>query len=152
VANSLLKLYRRLHGHFLKTRLIPRTWLNLKYAFVPFPRFPRLAEYAESFGVDDIRTTASLWNDAMDFYDGVKSRLPFRHEIRYEDLMENPRSEMERILDFCGLRRPDRDAAFWGKVGEMGAIKHRNSYENFELIEAICKDNLRKRGYLETAS
>ena len=40
---------------------------------VSYPHLPRLPEYIERFGVDDIRTAAHIWRDGMDFVDGNKT-------------------------------------------------------------------------------
>lgn len=144
-ANSMLKLYHREVER--QTRIHGR---KPEKVFVPYPRFPKLAEYARQHGVDNIRTTAHLWDDSVTFIDTIKDRLNHFYEIRYEDILVNPIEQLSKIFEFCELSpvRKD-DAEFWKKIGEVGALRHTNKYEGFDIVEDICRENLRKHGYLE---
>jgi hypothetical protein len=116
---------------------------------VPYPRFPRLAEYVRRYGAEDVRTTAHLWNDAITYVDSVRATLPHFHEVRCEDILRDPRGEVGRILEFCELAPvSEKTASFWSKIGEVGSVHHTNKYQGFEVIEEICRDNMRKHGYL----
>ncbi len=143
-ANSMVKLYRT------EIQRQKRYKLNGEHEqfFVPYPRFPRLAEYVRRYGAEDVRTTAHLWNDAITYLDNVRSVLPHFHEVRFEDILQDPRGEIGRALEFCELSPVSEDReSFWSKIGEVGAIHHTNRYQEFEAVEEICRDNMSKHGY-----
>lgn len=147
-ANSLLKLYRRDTAQQDRYRQHIKHDLPEGEYFVPYPRFPKLKQYSEEFGLDDIRTTAHLWDDAMSFLASIQAQIPPFYEVRYEDILANPREEILKILEFCELEVPDADNhPFWEKVGSIGDVSHTNRYENFDTIEAICRGNLKRFGY-----
>src|SRR4029077_13646516 len=101
--------------------------------FVPYPRFPRLAEYVENYGVDSLQTTSHLWNDAISFVDQNKDQVPFFYNVRYEDILVNPKEEILKILDFCELRNiEDTRALLWQEVSKVGVIRHSNKYGDYE--------------------
>ncbi len=142
VANSMLKLYARTQAQLAR---IPR---EDERPFVPYPRYANLRTYVARYGADDLRTTAHIWRDAMAFVADCRMTLPHFYEVRYEDILAEPRGEIERLLDFCELPRvTDPEAPFWQKVGEVGAVDHSNQYGDFELIESICSEYLALYGY-----
>jgi hypothetical protein len=148
-ANSLIKLCRLDMERQKKAGEIPGD-----RPFIPYPRFPKLAEYVEKYGPLDIRTTANLWNDAVTYIDQVSPRLTHFHQVRFEDMLADPLGEVSRILEFCELSPlEEKDKAVWEKIGGVGKIHHVNKYEGYDQIEEICRDNLAKHGYLnETPS
>jgi len=147
--NSLLKLYRLDNQQLAKIRSAGRNPIPGNKPLVPYPRLPGLAENVAKYGAEDVRTTAHLWNDAVSFVNQRKAELPAFHEVRYEDILADPQKEVFRIFDFCELEIPGKDkTAFWDKIGEFGAIRHKNAYGDFEVIESICRDNMRQYGYL----
>lgn len=150
-ANSMLKLYRRFLEHqreFPKSKSRSRKENDLAF-FVPYPRFPGLKGYAEAFGVDDIRTTAHLWNEAIDTMDALRPHIGSLLEVRYEDILSEPRTVLYQILDFCELHPVEPGAtAFWEKVSQIGALRHSNRYDHFEIVEEICGAKMRRFGYL----
>ena len=147
-ANSMLKLYRRDTAQQDRYRQYIKRDLPEGEYFVPYPRFPKLKQYSETFGLDDIRTTAHLWDDAMTFLASVKQKIPPYYEVRYEDILENPREEIIKLLEFCELEEPPAsNTAFWGKVGAIGSVGHTNRYEGFDVVEQICRGNLQRFGY-----
>jgi len=149
-ANSMLKLHRlcneqwqRIHA---RRRARPRA-----PEFIPYPRLPRLPELVREFGASDLRTTAHLWNDAMDFVAQARRDLPAAqfHEVRYEDLCARPAEEMGRIFRFLDLPAPDAAAALYHRrLAQVGCVRHRNDYGNFDAIAGICGPALRRYGYL----
>ena len=148
-ANSMLKIYRLLSDQPVRTKGLGQGAGRERQAFVPYPRVPGLAGYAKIYGVDDIRTTAHVWNDAVSFVNEVKDKLPFFIEVRYEDILASPREQVSRLLRFCELPEVDSAcSAFWEKVHEVGSRRDSNRYEDFETIENICHDNLVRYGYL----
>jgi hypothetical protein len=118
--------------------------------FIPYPRFPRLAEYVSEFGLENIRTTAHLWNDILDYFDTLKASIPCYLEVRFEDLVAAPRERLAEILEFCELAPvPADNRAFWGRMEKVGKVGHQNKYSSFEVVEEICHEQMRKHGYLD---
>ncbi len=148
-ANSLLKLYRLDNAQLNRIREKGRHGILDDKPFIPYPRFPSLAENVAKYGAEDIRTTAHLWNDAVSFVYLNKEKLPSFYEVRYEDILTNPKEEIFKIFDFLELPKITRDNTnFWGRIGEFGVLRHKNVYENFDVVESICRDNMKMYGYL----
>jgi len=148
-ANSMLKLYRRFYEHQKEFWIQDSKGENDGRLFIPYPRFPGLKEYAEAYGVDNIRTTAHLWNEALDTIDAVRDRIGSLFEVRYEDVLRAPRDSLRRMLDFCELPpEQDETGPFWEKVSQIGALRHTNRYDHFETVEEICSEKMRRFGYL----
>jgi hypothetical protein len=148
-AKSMVKLCRLSQAQ--ETRIRARS-ANGHYSddlLVPYPRLPRLAEYINCYGADDVRTTAHLWNDAISFVDERKDQLPDYYEVRFEDILANPKEEIFKVLEFCELPDvKDDNIGFWKKLSQIGVVQHSNKYGDFELVEEICRANLQKYGYL----
>lgn len=147
-ANSLLKLFRLCNEQLIAIRR--RKGLPAPDApFIPYPRLAGLQAHIDQFGPDDIRTTAHLWNDGVEFISNNHHLLPNFHEVRYEDILADPQTEIRRILDFCELPHPaEGDHGFWGKIAKVGVIHHKNSYASFDVVEDICRQNMQRYGYL----
>lgn len=147
-ANSLLKLFRLCNEQLIAIR--KRKGLPAPLApFIPYPRMARLQEHIDAFGPDDIRTTAHLWNDGVEFVHKNQHLLPNFYEVRYEDILADPQAEIRQILDFCDLSQPlESNQSFWGKVAKVGVVHHKNAYDSFDTIETICRENMLKLGYL----
>jgi hypothetical protein len=148
-ANSMLKLYRRFHDHQKGLGKQQRDKRAEGRIFIPYPRFPGLKSYAEAYGVDDIRTTAHLWNEAIDTIDAVRNQMGSFCEVRYEDVLSEPRATVQQILDFCELppARPGT-TPFWEKLSQIGELHHANRYNQFEKVEEICGEKMGRFGYL----
>lgn len=76
------------------------------------------------------------------------------HELRYEDLVTNPREEATRILDFLGISRPSSRTAFLeaadrAKEGSMGSWKRTFSPAEMADIEADSGELLRALRYAD---
>lgn len=144
VANSLLKLYRLQREQDIKVNHP----LFKDRPFVPYPRVEGLAEAAEQYGLDDVRTTAIVWNSSVNLIREIRPQIRNFHEVRYEDILAAPREELERILEFCELQTPVSGlGAFEERLSKVGVVHHKNSYGDFEVVEAIAGDNLRAYGY-----
>ena len=74
-ANSMLKHCRAEIERQEEQRLYRMDPVAGKQYFVPYPRFPCVTQYIERFGLEDPRTTASIWNDFITYTDAVKPRL-----------------------------------------------------------------------------
>lgn len=151
-ANSMLKLYRLNWSQEseVKARQGVKNDEDVRI-FIPYPRVPKLAEYIEQWGPDDIRTTANVWNDAISLVDERKHQVNNFYAVRYEDILANPEEELRKIFDFCELPFiEDRDSEFWHKLNGVGVVKHKNEYGDFSVVEEICHDNMVKYGYLKS--
>jgi hypothetical protein len=76
------------------------------------------------------------------------------HELRYEDLVTNPREEATRILDFLGISRPSSRKAFLlatdrAKEGSMGSWKRTFNAAEMAEIEADSGELLRTLRYAD---
>ena len=149
-ANSLLKLRRVEQEQLANIRARGlRHDIYDDQPFVSYPRLPKLTEYVRKYGLEDIRTTAHLWNDAISLINEKRDKLPSFYEVRYEDILTNPKEEISKILDFCELPEIKADnERFWKKLSQVGVLRHTNKYGEFEVVEEICGDNMRKYGYL----
>lgn len=145
VANSMVKLYKLQREQDLK---VNHPMFKDK-PFVPYPRVPGLQEAADKFGLEDIRTTATVWDSSVKMINEVKPQLKHFHYIRYEDLCASPRKEMQRIFDFCELPEiTTGKEAYEDRIAKVGVIHHKNKYGGFDVIEEIAGDSLRQHGYL----
>ena len=143
VANSSVKLHRR-------NVLRRKRWWHVRAPSpqVLIPRWPRLGEYAERYGVEDPRASASIWRDHIDYLDEIKHALPHYHEFRYEDLLADPRTVLGEILEFLELEPvPAEHAAYWDLFNRIGVTHHRNDYGRFDEIRSICGEAMRRHGY-----
>jgi hypothetical protein len=148
-ANSLVKLYKRTNEQLQAIRNRDKRLAEDHRPFIPYPRLPRLQEYVDRYGPDDIRTTANLWKDGVNYFEQRKGELATYLEVRYEDILLDPPDQIQKILDFCELPAvPRSQAAFWDQLGNVGSIHHKNVYGNFADIEAICGPEMRRYGYL----
>lgn len=143
VANSMIKLYQ-----LSKDQIARINHPNCK-ELVPYPRVKKLSQYIDEFGVDDIRTTAHVWDDCMDTINAIKPEIKNYYEVRYEDILINPKLELDKIFDFCELARvsPDNES-FKKNLKGVGTIHHKNQYANFTKVEEIAGRNLKLYGYI----
>jgi hypothetical protein len=149
-ANSMLKLNRLCVEQLarIRSRLGARARLDAR-PFIPYPRLAHLPEYVAAYGVDDIRTTASLWRDACLYMEEVKPRIRHLYEVRYEDIVAQPARSMDTIFEFCELRVPGpAESAYAERLSQVGVLRHTNRYGSFDEIERICGDMLRHHRYL----
>lgn len=147
-ANSMLKIHRICNEQLeiickRKKRPFPEG------GFIPYTRLPRMREYLETFGPDNIETTARLWNDSIDYIDSIRESMPNLHEVRYEDILEDPEEQIGQLFDFCEVERPSADNKdYTNKISKVGKVHHKNKYSHFETIEEICRERMQRYGYL----
>jgi len=146
-APSMGKLYRLTQQQLAHIRATGGHGLYDQHDFMPFPRLPRLAEYVAAFGPDDLRTTASLWRDGVNWLHAARDRLPAYLEVRYEDIVADPQPMLCRILEFCELPMPQENAAFTRKLAEVGRTAKPRAAGDAELIEDICGEAMQRLGY-----
>ncbi len=82
-----------------------------------------------------IRTTANIWNDSISLIGDARVDIPFFYEVRYADILANPKTEITKLIEFCGTRSTRSGPA-------------PGQYADFEVVETICRKNMRKYGYL----
>jgi len=140
-ANSLIKLNRVSNDQLRKIR---HPLLN---SIVTYPRVKDLGRYIKDWGVEDIRTTANVWNDTINTFRRQKPYLNHVMDIRYEDLIQSPQAIMKDVFQFCELSGP-RSVSYSKELSQIGKVKHKNQYDNFEFVEEACKDNLAFYGYV----
>jgi hypothetical protein len=69
-------------------------------------------------------------------------------EVKFEDILANPRLELARIFEFCELPSVRKDNhKFWEKIDEVGKTHHTNKYGDFDVIQDICRDHMSALGY-----
>jgi len=148
-ANSMIKLYHRHVAQEARIRARLGVQPHPDGPLIPYPRIPRLEQYIESYGCDDIRTTANIWNDAISIINDAKVDVPFFYEVRYEDIIANPKTEIAKLMEFCELPEvADPGAPFWRQVRRIRTGPAPAPYGDFELVEDICRENMRKYAYL----
>lgn len=147
-ANSLLKLYQRDKDQFTKLKAQHPSKIKISSPFIPYPRIPKLKDYLDTYGPEDIRTTAYIWNDAIDFVNARKEKLSSFFEIRYEDFLSDPHGKIAELFDFCELDPINNEhPEFRELMKKVGVIHHKNQYGAFETVEAICAPNMQRYGY-----
>jgi hypothetical protein len=146
-AHSMVKLYRAVQQQLEWIRANGGHGMYDERPYMPFPRLPRLAEYVERYGPDDIRTTARLWRDGVALMDEVKDQLPSFLEVRYEDILADPPGRLQRILDFCELDVSVKQPAIAMRLSQVGKIPARSENDRSGVVEEICSDVMRQHGY-----
>lgn len=145
VANSLIKLYELQ----VQQDILVQHPVFKDDHFIPYPRVPGLEGWMNEYGPRDLRTTANIWNSAIDFVDSVRPQLRHFCEIRYEDLCAEPERRINELLEFCELPPPAADnQAFRERLATVGKVGHVNRYGGFEIVESIARRNLERYGYL----
>ncbi|WP_158279717.1 sulfotransferase family protein [Coraliomargarita sinensis] len=146
-ANSMRKVYRISNERLKEIRSRQGRPLP-EEPFIPYPRLPRIKEYLERYGADDIRTTASLWNEAIDVVDRYRPDVRHLLEVRYEDILENPAGKMAELFAFCELEAPAKDnLAYQEKLQGIGVVHHKNRYQDFGTITEICREKMLRYSY-----
>jgi hypothetical protein len=96
-----------------------------------------------------VRTTAHLWNDGITMVDKNRQNLRHLYDIRYEDILADPRKEILNLLEFCELPVPRQsNHGFWDLLNSIGKIHHNNTYGDFEVIETICQPTMQRYGFI----
>jgi hypothetical protein len=148
-ANSMLKLYRRTRDQEVKVRARLGLGDPPELRFVPYPRLPQLAEYVATYGADDLRTTAHVWDSSISIVEADKEHVDNFYEVRYEDIVARPKVEIGKLLEFCELPPvTDPDSPFCELVGQIRDMAGANQYANFDVVEDICQTKMQRYGYL----
>ena len=141
-ANSLIKLYNLCNRQIQK---IKHPDLN---SIVPYPRVPKLETYLKEYGPTDLRCTAHVWEDSIDVVDAVKNDLHRFTQVRYEDLLANPKVELQKLFDFIGLKWPNpAHTEFAKEFSLIGKVHHTNQYVGYDIVEKEVGGTLKRLGY-----
>jgi hypothetical protein len=142
-ANSLIKLYRLVNSQIRK---IDHPYCRY---MIPYPRVVTLPGLIAQYGPEDIRCTANVWQDSIDAVHSVKDSLSSFIEIRYEDILNNPETEILGLMSKLGLTRPaPENRFFWDYLSRVGHVRHTNQYGQFDVVERIAGRTLQKMGYV----
>jgi hypothetical protein len=93
------------------------------------------------------------WKMLLDSYDAARDRLPGGRwlEVRYEDLLADPRGVVGEVSAFLGLRSDagfDRAVDGYGLDGSRaGAFRSSLAPSDVAALEGSLMDHLRRRGY-----
>ena len=140
-ANALVQLYRACNAE--QQRQSPGAPER-----VPWPRLSALPGYVAEWGADDLRTAVHLWVDAVQEVDRVKGQLARFTELRYEDLLLQPRKELERLFSFAGMFWPEvGNTAFEQELALVGQAKPGGAYQDYALVESIARAAMERHGY-----
>lgn len=98
------------------------------------------------------------WKILMEAFDEAQTKIPSDRwlEIRYEDILDNPRDRFAELLDFLGLswNRPfERALARYDFRREAaGAFRRHLDGPTLAQLEHCLAEHLARRGYLTTAA
>jgi hypothetical protein len=143
----MVKLYRMTEQQLAWIRANGGHGMYDERPYMPFPRLPRLAEYVEQYGPDDIRTTARLCRDGVMLMDEIKNQLPSFLEVRYEDILANPSGSLQRILDFCELDASMKQPEFSIHLSKVGKLPTKSEDDHSGRVEEICGEVMHQHGY-----
>jgi hypothetical protein len=93
------------------------------------------------------------WKLLMSAFDEARSRLPAESwlELRYEDVVERPREQVERLLGHLGLEWNDAfERAFSGlefTPARAGAYRDELAQRDVEMLERALGPALESHGY-----
>jgi hypothetical protein len=97
------------------------------------------------------------WDILMDAFDAARRQVPSEQwlDVRYEDVLANPRVELGRMLDFSGLDwTPEFETAFaryqFGS-GRSDAFRKDLGSRALGSLEPVIARNLLANGYTLTA-
>lgn len=95
-----------------------------------------------------ILEASRYWNSMITFMRKFKTRANHLLEVRYEDILAQPRHQIEVIREFCELPEvPDQASPYWKQIEQVGQVKQQKSYSHFKIIESICAKNMANYGY-----
>lgn len=142
-ANSLIKLFRLSNQQLEKIK-----HPEIQY-IVPYPRVEGLKSYLDKYGPDSVECTARVWNDAVELVQKTAPQLVNYYEFKYEELLQNPQFEMEKIFKFCELDWPASSSeAFHKHFKGIGIVHHKNTYKDYDRITEITEPLLKKLKYI----
>ncbi len=147
-ANSLIKLYRLNMKQIDKIRKTKKNTIFQNEYFVPYPRLPGLKSLVDTYGVDSIQTTAHLWNESIDFFYEKKEKNKSFMDVRFEDVVTDPKYMLQSIFDFCELPWETENTQLMDNIANIGNVRHKNTYSYYDEIESICHKNMKYYNYI----
>lgn len=142
-ANSMVKLCR------LSNQQLNKIKHPLIQSIVPYPRVKGLKSYVDEFGSESIECTARVWNEAVELVQSRASHLKHYYEFKYEDLLSNAEVELKKIFNFCELTWPEQsNVKFQVQFKNIGKVRHKNEYTDFERITELTAPMLKKLKYI----
>lgn len=142
VAHSLIKLYNKSNEQLKK---INHPQID---KVVPYPRINELTQLVEKFGATDVRCTAKVWEKTLELIQRESTSLNHYYEFKYEDLLESPQAELEKLFYFCELSWPNTER-FNKHFQKIGKLNHKNNYSSHDLIESEVGETLKRYHYLK---
>jgi len=100
-----------------------------------------------------VAAVAHQWNAVIQYMEVAGAAMPSPQfmEVRYEDLLENPVSFVQRIMDFCEMTWADADIRqATGDIGSRGD-KWRKAFsvDELDLMMSIMGGTMRRHGYTD---
>ncbi len=142
VAHSLVKLYLLIEHQ--------RVWVKHPSVktLIPYPRTQYLEAMIRSHGPESVLTTATVWKEAIQEFKRDAPQINHVMEIRYEDLMKDPKTSLDQILSFCELEKPSSEyRPFWNEFEKIGKLRHKNNYPVSPEVLDLVGDVARQYGY-----
>jgi len=125
--------------------------LGLKKRMVWGPKIPGIYDLVKT--LSPIEVCAMQWKFCVEYtytqYLLDKNKEDFIF-IRYEDFLEDPKRDLEKILNHCELEIPDNFSAMYKKIQNMNIEVWKKELNNNEIkkVSLIMNDLLLKHGYL----
>jgi hypothetical protein len=148
---SLVRFFHRNREQLDQIRRTGRHGVYDTQPFMPYARWPRLTEYVERFGADSVQTAARLWCDGVEWVHERRDRLGHFWEVRYEDIVADPESQLRAILDFCELDVQSAGATYRQHVESIRSPARSIDRDTEALIEDLCAKPMRRLGYATTS-
>lgn len=141
------------HYHF--DRLL-RVWPNARFIYLLRDGRDVARSCIRMGWVGNAFMGADTWTEAVDLWETLKPQIPGerRIEMRYEDLVQRPREELERLCRWIGV--PFREELFdytkttgykMPDAKLMEQWRRKMTPEEIQLVEAKIGDRLVRNGY-----
>lgn len=105
-----------------------------KAQFVHIFRDPKdvVCSYVNAGLYKNHEDAAKFWKASVDSALKLKKKLPANqfHQIRYEDLVSNPKSSLKTVSEFLEIHYSKRMLDFWKLKDDLGDVKKREHHKN----------------------
>ncbi|WP_274476447.1 sulfotransferase family protein [Mangrovimonas aestuarii] len=105
-----------------------------KAQYIHIVRDPRdvVCSYVKANLYDDYFEALKFWKEANRKAELLRKQLPEDrfYQIRYEDLVKSPDSELKKICDFLGVDYSPEMLLFWKNKNELGDVKYNQHHDN----------------------
>jgi Sulfotransferase family len=144
-------------GRAVADSLVRRPWWDgyrgpSNWRFGPLPE-PEASEWMNT-GRSFVVLAGLQWRMLMDAFEDVKGRIPPHQwmEVRYEDVVDDPRDHMGRILMFAGMQwSPEFESAVGSysfRTDKKDEYLRNLTTSQRSLLDRVLADHLRRYGYL----